>query len=77
MKKEEKDKNTESAKAHLQSTVTQTEAAPAADAYAGVNCFPPDDDRFYSASSVSKNVRVELRKYRLAHCALVLLKLVN
>ena len=42
--------------------MTQTEAEAAADAYASNNFFPPDDDRFYSASSVSKKVRGRAKK---------------
>ena len=61
-RKTKRDQNTETVKAHLKSTVTQTEAEAAAYAYASNNFYTPDDDRFHSASSVSKKVRGRAKK---------------
>jgi hypothetical protein len=61
-RKAKRDQNTETVKAHLKSTVTQTEAEAAANTYASNIFYPPDDDRFYSASSVSKKVRGRAKK---------------
>ena len=76
-RKAKRDQNTETAKAHLKSTVTQTEAEAAADAYASNNFSHLMMIDFTLHLVLVKRLGVELRKYLLVQCVLILFRLMN